>query len=442
MKKIVFSVLMLSVLGVNVQAQDDPAANYKAAKKSLQRYFDSDQKETVELETARQKIDAAFKTDVLLSDPKKAVGALMTKAEIYTELGKLDEVNAMLAKTQKQAYEPKYNDVGAGALDAAAKLIGNANASKGDKKDAVKYMETAVVLANNAGIKQYEKKEYKAAYASFMSVLNAKKLADANGGSKILDTPEKAQEESYFAALTAYYAEMNPEALVLLTDLAKAGYKPAGNDAGVYNLLATIHTKNKDLDKALAVINEGRKVYPNDSGLLFSEINYYIGQNKLEALEGKLEEAIQKDPNNKSLHYVKGKMYDGLQETYYKDKKDAEAATAFGNAEKYYGTAVEKDPKYFDALYSYGALYYNRAAVLTQVMNKLGMSKAESKQYDELQAKVKDLFAKALPHFQAADAINPKDGNTLVALKEITAKQGDLAKSGEYKKRIEALMGK
>ena len=63
MKKIVFSVLMLSVLGVNVQAQDDPAANYKAAKKSLQRYFDSDQKETVELETPRLFFGAPSRAD-------------------------------------------------------------------------------------------------------------------------------------------------------------------------------------------------------------------------------------------------------------------------------------------------------------------------------------------------------------------------------------------
>jgi hypothetical protein len=52
-----------------------------------------------------------------------------------------------------------------------------------------------------------------------------------------------------------------------------------------------------------------------------------------------------------------------------------------------------------------------------------------------------EAFAKAQPFFQQAETINPKDLNTLIALREIYARQENYPKVDEYKAKIEALGG-
>ncbi len=48
-------------------------------------------------------------------------------------------------------------------------------------------------------------------------------------------------------------------------------------------------------------------------------------------------------------------------------------------------------------------------------------------------------FEKALPYFLKADDLNPKDFNTILALKESYAKKDDFENSNKYKSRLEAM---
>ena len=48
-------------------------------------------------------------------------------------------------------------------------------------------------------------------------------------------------------------------------------------------------------------------------------------------------------------------------------------------------------------------------------------------------------FDKALPYFEQAEKIEPKDKNTLIALKEIFAKKSQFDKSNAYKTKLESL---
>ena len=50
-------------------------------------------------------------------------------------------------------------------------------------------------------------------------------------------------------------------------------------------------------------------------------------------------------------------------------------------------------------------------------------------------------FDKALPYFEKAESLEPKDKNTLIALKEIYAKKSEFDKSNAYKAKLEALGG-
>ena len=101
------------------------------------------------------------------------------------------------------------------------------------------------------------------------------------------------------------------------------------------------------------------------------------------------------------------------------------------------------DPKNVEALYSIGALYYNKAALTSQKMNALSedYSKEGLKKFNDLKAQVFKQFDESLPYFQRAEALNPNDTNTLIALKEIYAKKDQLDLSKEFKTRLELVQG-
>ena len=120
-------------------------------------------------------------------------------------------------------------------------------------------------------------------------------------------------------------------------------------------------------------------------------------------------------------------------------KDQAAADKNFSEALNYYQQALSKDENYTDAIYSIGALYYNKAAVYTQELSVLAddYSKEGLKKYDALKEKVNGEFDKALPYFQKAEKVDANDMNTLIALKEIYARKNDLELSNEFKTRIE-----
>ena len=85
-----------------------------------------------------------------------------------------------------------------------------------------------------------------------------------------------------------------------------------------------------------------------------------------------------------------------------------------------------------------GTLYYNKAALLTQEMNAMAedFTTAGIKKYDAKKTEILDLFEKALPYFQKAEALDANDVNTLIALKEIYARKEDPLYT-EFKTRLD-----
>jgi tetratricopeptide (TPR) repeat protein len=110
------------------------------------------------------------------------------------------------------------------------------------------------------------------------------------------------------------------------------------------------------------------------------------------------------------------------------------------NAEKAYKKAISIDTVYFDALYNLGAMHYNAGVEVYNKVKDLPMSK--EKEYNTGKAKYTASFNKSLPYLEKALTLAPNDVNTLLSLKEVYAKLDNFTKSGEMKKRIEALKKK
>ncbi len=158
-------------------------------------------------------------------------------------------------------------------------------------------------------------------------------------------------------------------------------------------------------------------------------------------LVSKLGDAIKADPENASLHATMGTVYDKLSTDATEAKNEAEASKNFALAKSSYVKALELDPENFAAVYSIGALYYNKAAAYTKELKSLenDMTKSGMKKFDAVKVKMANVFDEALPYFLEADKMNSKDASTLTALKEIYARKNDLTKSKEYSDRLNAL---
>ncbi len=89
-------------------------------------------------------------------------------------------------------------------------------------------------------------------------------------------------------------------------------------------------------------------------------------------LINKLELAIKKEPDNLSVYNALGNVYDQLYHNERNTGNITKANEYFDLALKNFKIVTKKDfPNNFDAIYSQGALYYNKAAILISKMNKI-----------------------------------------------------------------------
>lgn len=193
---------------------------------------------------------------------------------------------------------------------------------------------------------------------------------------------------------------------------------------GMYKTLAYIAKEvEKDNNKALAIIEEGRKYYPADKDLMIEELNIYITTGRSKEAMTKMQSAVDKDPKNKMLHYNLGVLQEQSGDKV--------------NAEKSYMKALEVDANYFDALYNLGAMYYNTAAEKLSIANKMdfGTYQKEGKKVED---EAKGLFNKALPYFEKAHQIDPKNMETMESLKTIYVKVG---RAEDSMKMLEKIQG-
>ncbi|MEZ4983746.1 MAG: hypothetical protein R2795_01700 [Saprospiraceae bacterium] len=300
------------------------------------------------------------------------------------------------------------------------------------------------------GIYSFESGDFANAYENFNDVLLAHDLLTAGAESSMLESPESVNDQLYITGLAALNANNIEAATPIFGKLKDAGsdkpaiyealYKIDAAAALADNSALSVDEQNALLEKAYKHLAEGRQQFPDDVSLLFAEINHFLRINKLEELISKLENAIQKEPDNISLYTTMGNVYDNLFQKESKEGNEEKGNEYFNKALDFYGQALAKDPNYTDATYSIGALYFNRAANMTQELSKLAddFSKEGQRKYEALQAKVNAEFEAALPYFIEVEKKKPTDINTLIALKEIYARKSDYEMSNEFKTRYEA----
>lgn len=430
MKKSLVLLLNFLFLAAFAQAQEEGAKLAKQAGKALTSYNIDPTNNAAKLDEAKAKINQALQ----MSDAQALSSAWITKGDIFNTFLQRDMV--------KKQFDP--NAQLTGDNDALEAFTGykkgyELTTKKYEKNDAIKGITEVQGHLINIGVTKYEAGEYEKAFFSFQAALESHDVLKANGQKSLLDEKEQYDNQVYITGLAAQLAKRPADAIAYYETLYKAGTdKPA-----IYEGLYNIKSEQGDEAGADKILDEGRKKFPDDPGLLFAEINNYLKKGKLEDLISRLKQAIAQEPNNVQLYVTLGNVYDNLYQRELQAKNDTKADEYFNLAKQQYADAQVKDPKNVDAVYSLGALYYNKAAFRTQELNALpeDFSSAGIKKYETLKNEVMALFDQSLPYFQKAESMNPNDMNTLIALSEIYARKDEAELAGEFKKRMEVVRG-
>ena len=403
----------------------------KLASKSMAQYTKDPFNNQAALAEAKDHLEVAFEDEEVRKNPK----SWLTRGDLYYNIGD-SQIKSRLLNPE---FEITLPNTGIESFHSYVKALEMAE-KKGEVKNAITGIGKVGVLINSMGIEMYRDKDYATAHQNFVAEIEAGKLLIDRGRDAPWTDDAMLAEKYYFAGITGSYSDFIEESIEYLKQAKALGT----NEPTLYQVLYESYNKLDKTDEGLLILNEGRKAFPDDSGLLFLEINYYLANDKLDEMISKLEEARQREPDNLSVILTMGQVYDKLQVKANEEGDDAKAQEHFLKAHNFYEDALIQNPDNFDLNYSLGALYYNKAASLTDDLNDVAndFSPAGTKKYDKIKKEMTDLFDKALPYFLTADQINVSDRNTIIALKEIYARKDNFDRSNEYKMKLEALVEK
>jgi tetratricopeptide (TPR) repeat protein len=274
---------------------------------------------------------------------------------------------------------------------------GKLDTKKEFEEDISRGVEGIAFMNFNRGVIPYNNKEFELALKHFNAVSEAYDFLNQTYNLGIVDTTAM-----FYGAFAATGCRKYDIAKNKYETLLSANHKKPE----IFQGLEVIALSMGDTAQALKYIEQGRTMFPDNNQLMFDELNIYLAQNKTQEVLNKLKDAIAKNPSSVELNYVLGNKYDS-------NLKDT------ANAIKYYEAALKIKPDFFDALYSAGALYYNQAVNINDVMNKLGYDQASQKKYNILEVERDKMFSRALPYFERAYAVDASDKDTKSALREI-----------------------
>ncbi|MFD2999064.1 tetratricopeptide repeat protein [Pontibacter toksunensis] len=198
-----------------------------------------------------------------------------------------------------------------------------------------------------------------------------------------------------YAAYASTANKDYPAAIGFYDNLIKMGHTTEDVYKNKIQLMQATEASDEEVMKTLSA---GLEKQPNSVYLMQEELRYYLKNDRGEEAMEKLDKAIAADPSNASLLAVKGNLLER--------KKDLDGATAT------YKKAIEIEPNNFDANYNLGVLEFNKGADVNNRAAKMDYATYQKKG-KALEAEAKKHYQAALPYFEKALEIQPKDQATM-----------------------------
>jgi tetratricopeptide (TPR) repeat protein len=346
-------------------------------------------------------ISAAFLVLGMLLMGYQCSSTEITSAKLYIQQKNYDKALEVL---QKEVQKNPKSDQG-------YYLMGVVYSEKGDYPKMVESFDQSLAIS-----KTYEKeiKDYKK--STWVTVFNrgvaffqrATKIQDEDSMMVYFDKAvadfkaaadiEPDSADSYKNLAFAYMSKGDNEAAIaplqkiIALEKDKDGYKYLGE---IYYVMGNnLKNQGKDAEakeyfnKAIDVLSEGRKLYPDDTDMLLFLSNAYIGADRISEATSQFEAGVKAEPNNKYYRYNYGVLLLG--------------AEKYAEAEEQFKKALEIDPNYNNAIYNLGVTYL-----------KWGLSiqkKAEAE--NKIDESYKEKYRAALPYLEKAVEMPEADANT------------------------------
>jgi tetratricopeptide (TPR) repeat protein len=254
--------------------------------------------------------------------------------------------------------------------------------------------------AFNRGVTYYQRGN-KVSDKDSVQMFYDKSIADFN--SAILIEPDSADTYKNLAFVYLSKGDNSSaiEPLQKLIDKDKNvdGYKFLGeiyyvNGTNLKNA-GKVDEAKAEYNKAIDILKEGMSLYPNDSDMLLTLSNSYIGADRTnEALEP-FKKGVEAEPENKYYRYNYGVLLLGIDD--------------FESAVTQFKKAVDIDPEYENAIYNLGVAYVKWGNYLNKKAD------AEGKMSDEYKTK----YQAALPYLEKAVEMKNADSQTWETLGKV-----------------------
>lgn len=265
--------------------------------------------------------------------------------------------------------------------------------SKTYEKEINDYKRSTWVTVFNRGVAFFQRAT-KVQNEDSMMVYFDKAVADFKAAAEI--EPDSA--DSYKNLAFAYMSKGDNEAAVeplqkiIALEKDKDGYKYLGE---IYYVMGSnLKNQGKDAEakeyfnRAIDVLSEGRKFYPDDTDMLLFLSNAYIGADRISEATTQFEAGVKADPSNKYYRYNYGVLLLG--------------AEKFAEAEEQFKRALEIDQNYNNAIYNLGVTYLKWGLAIQK--------KAEAE--NKIDESYKEKYRAALPYLEKAVEMPEADANT------------------------------
>ncbi len=267
--------------------------------------------------------------------------------------------------------------------------------------------------AYDLGAKNYAEKNYAEATKAFEICVNICAMLEMD-----------KTEEMYTNAIsnTALCADLGKDKekakkyYLILTDMR-------ADQPSAYTSLATIFKDEGNKAEALRYADSAVARFPDNYTAQINAAGIHLMLESSERAQQILSQLTTTNADNPLVFFALGLAYDQMK----MPEKTEEA----------YMKAVELKSDYFDAIFNLGAFYVNKGIEITTEANSLPLS--ETKKYDELTAKSKEIFGKAIPMLEKALEMKPNDLAVMTVLKDLYVQSGLPEKAKEMTEAIDKL---
>ncbi len=226
----------------------------------------------------------------------------------------------------------------------------------------------------------------------------------------------------FYAGIVANSMEEHDKAIQNLEKYLELG----GTSADAYSVIINTYSGPKDdKEKALEAARKAKTRFPENSEFPKVEIGLLIELEKVEEAKSGLEQAVVREPNNKTYHFYLGYVNSKL------ENWDA--------AKKNFEQALKLDPSYFDAQYYLAQIYLIDAGKIMDQLKNLGITAADKKKQAELDKVLVEKYKLALPHWEKAEKLRPNDLDVLDRLRTIYYYLGDDANEKRVATKLKTL---